>query len=214
MRPGAGLYIYIYIYLVIYIYIYRYIDIYNAGTGSCVHEPIHHIFRSFVGQHRKMGCSPLHKYEVLHLYRWYTHTYTRAQVVSRWASQVLDNITISYILYHGDAISLGSLRDGVECLLRKHCNDKAQKPPRIANYRVVRSFHHRILGVTRPNPYQFGYGLNLLTLAFLDCGDLTATCRRVGIIPEWFCSPYPKYCVFVFPPKKTSSCVCPQTLRK
>ena len=35
-----------------------YILIYNAGTGPCVHEPIHHIFRSFVGQHRKMGCCP------------------------------------------------------------------------------------------------------------------------------------------------------------
>ena len=35
-----------------------YIYIYYAGTGSCVHEPIHHIFRSFVGQHRKMGCCP------------------------------------------------------------------------------------------------------------------------------------------------------------
>ena len=44
MRPGAGLYIYI------------------AGTGSCVHEPIHHIFRSFVGQHRKMGCCPPAQY--------------------------------------------------------------------------------------------------------------------------------------------------------
>ena len=39
-------------------YIYVYIYIYNAGTGSCVHEPIHHIFRSFAGQHRKMGCCP------------------------------------------------------------------------------------------------------------------------------------------------------------
>ena len=31
---------------------------YRAGTGSCVHEPLHRIFRSFVGQHRKMGCCP------------------------------------------------------------------------------------------------------------------------------------------------------------
>ena len=61
MRPGAGLYIYI------------------AGTGSCVHEPIHHIFRSFVGQHRKMGCCPLQNIEVLHLFRWYTHRQTDRQ---------------------------------------------------------------------------------------------------------------------------------------
>ena len=63
MRPGAGLYIYICI----------------AGTGSCVHEPIHHIFRSFVGQHRKMGCCPLQNIEVLHLFRWYTHRQTDKQ---------------------------------------------------------------------------------------------------------------------------------------
>ena len=60
MRPGAGLYI--------------------ADAGSCVHEPIHHIFCSFDGQHRKMGCCPLHKIEVLHLYRWYTHTPGRSRV--------------------------------------------------------------------------------------------------------------------------------------
>ena len=41
-RPGVGLYI----------------QKYKAGIGSCVHEPLHHIFRSFVGQHRKMGCCP------------------------------------------------------------------------------------------------------------------------------------------------------------
>ena len=29
-----------------------------AGTGSCVHEPFHRIFRSFVGQRRKMGRCP------------------------------------------------------------------------------------------------------------------------------------------------------------
>ena len=41
-----------------YLYLYLYLYIYIAGTGSSVHEPIHHIFCSFVGQHRKMGCCP------------------------------------------------------------------------------------------------------------------------------------------------------------
>ena len=48
---------------------YIYIYIYIAGTGSCVHEPIHHIFRSFVGQHRKMGCCPPATIQMVH-----THT--------------------------------------------------------------------------------------------------------------------------------------------
>ena len=101
IRPGAGhihIYIYMYIYYIyiyiyyIYIYIYYiyiYICILNAGTGSCVHEPIHHIFRSFVGQHRKMGCCPPEfNWSFTSMQMIYTHTYTRptaaGQITWQW----------------------------------------------------------------------------------------------------------------------------------
>ena len=57
----------------------RTIYIYNAGTGSCVHEPIHHIFRSFVGQHRKMGCCPpAHNRGITSIQMVHTHTHPAA----------------------------------------------------------------------------------------------------------------------------------------
>ena len=64
MRPGAGLYKYI------------------AGTGSCVHEPIRRIFRSFVGQHRKMGCCPpayQRSFTSIQMVHTHTHTHTLPQ---------------------------------------------------------------------------------------------------------------------------------------
>ena len=66
---------YIYIYVCVYVYVYI------AGTGSCVHEPIHHIFRSFVGQ-QEDGLLPPCKLEVLHLFRWYTHTHAHTHTNS------------------------------------------------------------------------------------------------------------------------------------
>ena len=47
-----------------------------AGTGSSVHEPIRHIFRSFVGQHRKMGCCPPALYRSFTSTHTHTHTHT------------------------------------------------------------------------------------------------------------------------------------------
>ena len=109
MRPGAGLYKY------------------NAGTGSRVHEPIHHIFRSFVGQHRKMGCCPLHMIEVLHLFRWYTptHTHTHKEAIlhTTLSHTQTRNIVRCNCVTH-DVSHKHSMRSTQHCMYKfaQHCH--------------------------------------------------------------------------------------------
>ena len=65
MRPGAGLY-----YIIC------------AGTGMCVHIPFWlNPIASWAWLGKQLPC-PLQYNEVLHLYRWYTHTHLKDRISS------------------------------------------------------------------------------------------------------------------------------------